>query len=228
MKPYLAVQGLLRCNKVGKPEIAGSTFRLWSSNHFITASHCVQDIEPAQLKIMNPLNNNHDLNCVAIHRHSKADIAVVEVEGPVPERFQKFKITRSDFSYGAPIHCFGIILDWEGSTDYAPARVIGGIIQRDFIYDDSVYKSPAFELSTPIPKGMSGGPAFLAVQADVAIGIAIATIKSEVVISSFEECENDEIKTRERISEITRYGVVLRLYTVRDWLEEIIPKEGCT
>ena len=50
--------------------------------------------------------------------------------------------------------------------------------------------------------------------------MAIGTIKSEVVVSSFEEYENEKIKERERISEIIRYGVVLRILKVKDWLEK--------
>lgn len=108
---------------------------------------------------------------------------------------------------------------------YAPGRVIGGIIQRDFTYVDGIYSSSVFEFSVPIPKGMSGGPAFIASKDDLAIGVAIATIKSEVVVSSFEEYGKNGTKERERISEIVRYGVVLRLLTVKDWLEEILPQK---
>jgi len=224
MKPFLAVQALGRGNPTnGKIDIVGSSFRLWSSNHFITAQHCVRNIEPSQLKIMNPLSDTHHFNCLAINRHAKADIAVLEVQGTIPEQLEKFKLSNKEASYGANIHCFGIMINLLETG--APARVIGGIIQRDFTYKDGTYQSAALELSVPIPKGMSGGPAFFAHRDDIAIGVAIASIKSEVVVSEFEEYENDKLKEKERISEITRYGVILNLWEVKSWLEEVIPKK---
>jgi len=224
MKPFAAVQALLNYNKTSKrTDIVGSCFRLWSPIHFITANHCIENTNPSELKVMNPFSNYQNLNCVEIYRHAEADIAVLKVTGSVPEQFEKFKISGDEPSYGAPIHCFGIIPNLIKTG--APGRVIGGIVQRDLIHKDHKYKSHSIELSVPIPKGMSGGPAFLAHRDDSAIGVAIGTIKSEVVISEFINYQDEKTQEKERISEITRYGIILTLYSVRNWLEEIIPKQ---
>ncbi len=190
----------------------------------MTADHCVRGLKTDQVQIMNPLDDYSDFQCIYIHHHSQADIAISEVSGKIPKQFERFKLTEKDIVYGAQIHCFGMNLDlFDDSRFNSPARVIGGIIQRDFLYRDGVYESFVLELSTPIPKGTSGGHAFFANKDDTVIGMAIGTIKSEVVVSSFEEYENEKIKERERISEIIRYGVILRLLKVKDWLETIMP-----
>jgi hypothetical protein len=226
VKPYHNVQPLLRFDKIDKRwKIEGSCFRLWSSKRFITASHCVKDAESAQLKVMNVLSDKDDLECKTIYRHPKADIAILEVQGEVPSQFGQFKLVEKDYSLGLQVHCFGMLADWEGSSHYAPARVIGGIIQRGLTYTDSLYSSSAMELSVPIPRGMSGGPAFIASKDDTVIGVAIGTLKSEIVVSGFEEYEKNGVKEKERISEITRYGVILNLFSVEDWLKEMLPKK---
>lgn len=152
---------------------------------------------------------------------SRNILAILKVEGDIPEIFEKFKMSEQDFAYGSQVHCFGMNIDWNksGST----GRVIGGIIQRDFTYSDGKYKSKALESSAPIPKGTSGGPAFFANKDDIVIGMAIGTIKSEVVVSSIEQHEEREVKMRERISEIIRYGVILRLDPLKEWIQSILP-----
>ncbi len=222
MKPYRAVQALIGYNSSKKKrEIIGSCFRLWASNYFLTANHCVNGLKPEQIQVMNCMDDNHDFQCIAVYQHSKSDIAVLEVKGEIPEIFEKFKLSEQNFAYGSQIHCFGMNIDWDKSG--SPGRVIGGIIQRDFTYSDGKYESKALELSVPIPKGTSGGPAFFANKDDTVIGMAIGTIKSEVVVSSFEEYEEKEVKTRERISEIIRYGVILRLDPLKEWIQSILP-----
>jgi len=225
MKPFRAVQALMGYNsQKKKKEIIGSCFRLWAPNYFLTANHCVNELNPEQIQVMNCMDDNHDFQCIAKHQHSKSDIAILEVEGDIPEIFEKFKISEQDFAYGSQVHCFGMNIDWD--TSGSPSRVIGGIIQRDFTYSDGKYESKALELSAPIPKGTSGGPAFFANKDDTVIGMAIGTIKSEVVISSIEQYEEQEVKMRERISEIIRYGVILRLYPLKEWIESILPKNN--
>lgn len=101
MKPYCAVQPLLRLDKDEKKlKLEGSCFQLWAPNHFITANHCVKDAEPSELKILNAFEDANDLKCNAIYRHPKADIAVLKTEGEVPKRFEKFKLFDKEISLG--------------------------------------------------------------------------------------------------------------------------------
>ena len=227
MRPYAAVQALLQCTKDGKPErIAGSCFRLWSDTHYITAAHCVQNIVHDELRVMSCLRQSGDLQCVGVITHPQADIAILEVTGEMPDQFEKFGLYDKDFCPGQQIHCFGMVCSSDGSFANVTQRIIGGITQRDFTYADGQYKSKVIELSAPIPIGMSGGPAFLAAKPNLAMGVAIATNQAEVVIARFADYENGNLREREKISEIVRYGVVLRLYTVLDWLKEVMPSNA--
>ena len=69
---------------------------------------------------------------------------------------------------------------------------------------------------------MSGGPAFLDAQDNTVIGMAIGTIESSVVLSQVIEYEDDKLKESEKIKEIVRYGVILRLAEYQYWLESIL------
>ncbi len=221
MKPFLAVQILLTNDEDGK-NILGSCFRLHSKNHYITASHCVGTRKPQEISVLNCLDMENDLRCESIHRHPKSDLAIIKISGTVPDTFEQFKLVERDTFVGTQIHCFGVIPDWSKERGDAPCRVIGGIIQRDFNYKDGDFESPSLELSSPIPKGMSGGPAFIANAPEEAIGVAIASIYSEVIMYQFKEYENEKLKEREKISEITRYGVILRLKPFEAWINEIM------
>lgn len=156
-----------------------------------------------------------------VQQHPSADAAVLFTEDEIPGEFEQFRMTDQDFKLGAPTHCFGMVTDAGGGTNMTQ-RVIGGIIQRDFIHEDSTYKSQCVELSVPIPTGMSGGPAFYAHKPGIAIGIAIGSLQSEVVVHTVSEYENDTLRERERISRIVEYGVVLRLFPIKNWLESVL------
>lgn len=221
MRPFAAVQPLMRrVNNEDRWDFVGSCFRLWSPNQYITAAHCIQDAKPDQLKVFNVFPNG-DFRCKNILRHPAADIAVIQIEGNVPKEYERFSITdKCDFGY--PIHCFGYADDRMLTLCADNARVIGGIIQRQFVYNDGTYISPAFELSAPIPKGTSGGPAFLADDPQFAIGVAIASIQSQIVVSQLEYHEENGHCEKETISEITRYGVILNFgaKNIKAWLED--------
>jgi hypothetical protein len=221
MKIFFFVQALFKINVGKAPTILGSCFRVNDSNYYITANHCLDRLESKDLAVSNIFRNN-DLLCSSIHRHDKADIAIIKVEGQIPKEYGNFNIVEADHFVGTTIHCFGMMEEGEHIKGDSPMRVIGGIIQRDFIHKNGPYESWCFEFSSPIPKGMSGGPAFLARNEKIVVGVAIGTIKQEVVISGFEEYQNGNLKQKERISEIIRYGVILRLNPIKKWIYEII------
>ena len=238
MKPYAAMQPIFRkIPNEDRGEFAGSSFRLWSDNHFLTAGHCVQDYVPEDVGVFDMIQSRI-FHCVNIARHPEADLAVLEIEGRVSSQFEKFKLAEVPCTFGENVHCFGALTDWRTHNDEAeaPARVIGGIIQRHFVHRDGNYVTPALEVSVPIPKGMSGGPAFNAKHNAIAVGIAIGTVKSSTFVSTINEFEDATHKETgkisetvrhietEKISEIIRYGVLLRLFDVTDWLIEILPR----
>jgi len=226
MKPFAAVQALLKySSEENKYEFCGSCFRLWARDYYITARHCINGSTPETIKVLNCLNDDLLIDCVAIHEHPTADISILQVKGCVPQEFQRFRLSQEEYKLGTNIHCFGLLHDWMRNPNHemAPGRVIGGIIQRDFIHNDGLYVSPSLEFSVPIPMGMSGGPAFFAHKDDIVLGMAIGTIKSSVVVHGYTKYEDDRVKEKEKISEITKYGVILRLLQFKNWLESILP-----
>ena len=54
--------------------------------------------------------------------------------------------------------------------------------------------------------------------------MAIANIKSELVVSSEIEYKDEKEDWRERVCEITQYGVALWLYSLKEWLQSVIPQ----
>lgn len=231
MKPYSAVQVLLvRHPGEAKYAFGGSCFRLWSDNCFLTARHCVHGLAANNIAVLNCLaeDNTEDiaLKCVTLFEHPVADIAIVQVEGNVPASFQKFKLANKDYDLGTCVHCFGILDEWMAThrPQDGPGRVVSGIIQRDFIWRDGPFVSGALEYSAPIPRGMSGGPAFYAHQSDTALGIALGTITSNVVVSEYRDYRDNTLHETEKICEVTRYGVILELFPLQEWLWKNLPK----
>lgn len=221
MRPYAAVQTVIDASDKAKRRIAGSCFRLWSTKHFITANHVVMGLENQNIQVLN-YATDADFSCINVTRHPVADIAVIEIDEEPPVHMDSFRLSDREFLYGMPIHSFGVVSDLLASKDKNPFRVIGGILQRDFIYSDGRYTSSAVEISSPIPKGHSGAPAFIATSPDQVIGVSIATIQSELMLKMINEYKDTEVYEIEKISEYTRYGVVALLGPIRDWLESII------
>jgi len=116
------------------------------------------------------------------------------------------------------LQCYGLTADYGGRTN-REFRLVEGVVQRHLHYiDDPMHKTPAIELSAPIPKGMSGAPAFFAQGNDVVFGLAIGSKQSAIVDYEYEHVlknghENHVL--RERIAE---YGLVADMFEVKEWL----------
>lgn len=224
MKPHCAVQALTHRDAEKYLGVLGSAFRLWSPKHYITANHCIENLYPENIGVLNCFGQ--DLQCKSVYRHPTSDIAVLEIGSDIPTEFEQFELADFDWYYGTEVHCFGMVCHYGGRPANELARVLGGIVQRDCTYEDGTYKSECVELSFPIPTGMSGGPLFIAHAPNKVIGMAIANIKSELVVSSQLEYKNQKEIWSERVSEITQYGVALRLYPLKEWFESVIPKQS--
>lgn len=222
MNPYRAVQGLLRVKDRRILGILGSCFRVHSRQHFLTARHCVESVDPSEVAILNVVEENSDLRCLSISRHPTADIAMIETRDAVPVEYEQFVLTDWSRAYGAPIHCFGMVAGSERDFQNLTQRIIGGIVQRDYVHAEGIYQYPALELSVPIPMGMSGGPAFYEHKPTQVIGLVTGCVTSEIVVSRVEEVVNGDSVVRERVSEITRYGVAVWLEHVKDWIHSVI------
>ena len=221
MHPYAAVQSIMDNSRQGLAKIAGSCFRLADDRYFVTAAHVASNIELANLRIMNPFDEADDFVAVAVQLHPTADLAVIEVASPISSKFEPFRLSEFDFKYGMQLHSFGAASDLVDSRQTNPYRVVGGIVQRDFEYRDGRYSSVALEVSCPIPKGHSGAPAFVAAQPRIVVGLSIATVQSELTLSVVTDVDTPGKREVEKVSEFTRYGVILRLWPYKDWLDSV-------
>ncbi len=224
MKPFAAVQPIFKTDNSKEPRFAGSSFRLWADSFYFTAAHCLDGLNEDHVHVFNCTQHNY-FETRKIYRHASADLAIIEIGGDIPKVFEKFKLAPNQAYFGTNTRCFGLLDDWleDREQKKAPGRVIAGIVQRTFTHKDHLYTSLAFEYSEPIPLGTSGGPAFRSECDDTVIGMAIGTINSSIDVFQSVEYEDDKIKYREKISEITRYGVILRLAEYREWIEGILP-----
>ncbi|MHA1360766.1 MAG: hypothetical protein ACTSRC_21805, partial [Candidatus Helarchaeota archaeon] len=79
----------------------------------------------------------------------------------------------------------------------------------------------AYELSFPIPKGVSGGPVFIAGQKTL---IGVALMSHDSVLSRYEDTEilSDSEKYAEKVVQVTQFGIAANVYEIRDWKPAIL------
>ncbi len=223
IKPYSAVH-LIILRRNNNANILGCCFRIWSDNHFLTASHCICDYPHDEIFIFDPTKEDEWYIPVINYKlHENADIAIMEIDNYDLKQFYKFSITKIDLSLGHPLHAFGHVKGLIGNS----FRIVPGFSMRDFIFKDNInkYEYSAIELSAPIPKGTSGAPVFSAWPPNQLVGIATGSHNSEIELRNITIYEDDNKIEKEKISEFTRYGIVLDILKVLPWLKENIPGE---
>lgn len=226
MNPYRAVQAVLRVESNRAVGVLGSCFRLRSGRRFITAAHCVESRSPSDVAVMNPVDEKQNFLCEQISRHPSADLAILEIGNDAPDKFEILRHRDYGKALTLPVNCFGFVADSSRGFSHVTPRVIGGLIQRDLVYSDGKYRSEALELSVPIPRGVSGGPAFASSDPEGVLGVAIASIKSEVTVHSFTEVRGGGEVYKEKTVEVVRYGVILRLESMMAWVRDELTKGG--
>lgn len=221
--PYRSVQMQIGRNPEGR-RIVGCAFRLKAHpSHFLTAAHCVADLEPPDLEVMDPVRDDEDIACAEIVIHPEADLAMLRCDHPFPEFFEACEFYPEDYKLGTQVHCFGYCSDLQTERPERGARhrVVGGIVQRDLIWDNRNYSSRALELSMTVPRGMSGAPVFVLERPGPVLGVALGTLESEIVAYQSEEFTDGHVVSRERVSRIVQYGVALRLHPYRNWISDV-------
>jgi len=181
----------------------------------LTAAHCVRHLQPSDIKVILPAWEG-TADVLAVHCHPRADLAIlrikhdpVEYASLLPEL--PFSGLGNLTGVGADFCAYGFpeFQAWDDDKPEATGRLFKGHIQRLFTYKDHTknYEYVAGEMSIPSPRGLSGGPLFLADDPDKLIGIAAANIYSS---------------TPGEIEGTVSYGVAVLLWIVQVWLDDFV------
>src|ERR1700674_213212 len=114
------------------PTFIGTCFAYRRQGHFITAAHCLGDLQADQLGVMTP-QRALIKSAIALTPHPTADIAIIEtptvhVEGDVVEPFE---LIVSNWSLGEDFFAFGYPIDVLGPDPDKPTeRLFKGHFQR--------------------------------------------------------------------------------------------------
>ena len=122
--------------KGSQRDFLGTCFALFSSQHFITAAHCLKACTTEQLRVEATFDGVHQVARVQwVEKHSDGDLAVLRVTTSPWASATPFVDVRHEPLLGEPFYAFGYPLDVfseepENETD----RLFRGHLQRLFHY----------------------------------------------------------------------------------------------
>jgi hypothetical protein len=207
----------------------GSCFALEKSRCFLTAAHCVANIEPTELSIMALGSGPDGINVTHLRRHPIADLALMSVD--LPDRHDITPIRTgitspglgdSFIGAGFPIDTtfFGN-LDWQITTAGPKLRLFRGYFQRWSIHLSHLgYKYYSYELSIGTPAGLSGSPVCTEQSPEdlCVVGFVTENRKSTTILSTVTDFSEPGREIHEKVSSLVEYGISIDLLSVRDWL----------
>lgn len=197
----------------------GTCFAYRDSRVLVTAAHCVGNLPQDEIVAVwspGPVVRR----ATVVTKHPEADIAVVSVPAA-----------------GDPIEVFSRIIPYQtlgedfysvGFTEVAPpnaprhpmARLYKGHFQTFYSYESFFgYRYAAGEISIPAPGGLSGGPVFLPPDQRTVIAMVTENVNSALVLDSVEEVSEDGKEYKALYQSISRFGVVLMLAPVAEWVD---------
>ncbi|SRR6266568_943527 len=220
MNPLTAVGLLLHVNR-DPPDFLGSCFAFRRQTHFLTAAHCIGTLAPKDLAV-SVLHATGTHAVETIHRHPKADLAILALRGAVPDSdvfgpFGAVGLGQDFGAYGFPEDVFGV-------TAAPTARFFKGHIQRfTRHHSHQGYEYTALEMSIGAPAGLSGGPVFLPHLPWLILGIVTENHRSTTFLQSVQEIQEGSAVYKEVVHEAINYGLALLLRTETDFLDAYIP-----
>ncbi len=220
MNPLLATGLVMRAEPRGDTFL-GSCFAIRDSGFFLTAAHCIGDLEASSVVVRSAGTPERRL-VLSIVRHPSADVAVLEIAKADEEGVEPFVYAVNNWSLGEDFYAFGYPEDLFGENQGRPTpRLFKGHFQR-FIptYQSKLsYLYFAAELSIPAPAGLSGGPLFRA-GAPVVLGLVTENLESTTYLDSVEDVLRDGRTTRTTFQKVITYGVALMLSPLKQWLND--------
>jgi len=173
------------------------------------------------LEIVPPVVDHPSLAHVrAIKCHPTADLAMIETEADLSDEVQPFRGVSAHFGWGERVLALGYPEEAQRDGVLPTARLFTGTIQRELIHDSHMgYKYQAGELSFGSPAGLSGGPVFPASEHDLVLGVVAENHDSTTFLRSVAEIQDGSRYYTEKVHEVIRYGLFVRLDMVKEWLD---------
>jgi hypothetical protein len=223
-----AVAMLERAGEQNDPYL-GTCFPFRWRHIFLTARHCVDSLEPAQIEVIS--QGDKRFQAIHIHRHESVDIAAVECKESdrgVPYAFTGLHVFEGSYGLGDAVAAFGFPIG--GTLEEPPnrptPRAFRGYVQRLTRFRTGGSEPyVAYEMSFPAPEGLSGGPVFVPGSDRV---FAMVTGNLMSYTTRMEEIEHRADGTTRSIEgrQVVSYGMALSLWHVEDWLKEVAPLSG--
>lgn len=224
----------------------GSCFAFRDPHAYLTAAHCVGELDPERLAVWVPGGGpveyvredevqtwtgvSHPLKPVTqAVRHESADIAVLRVaEDTHP--VEPFWGSAGNFALGEEFRAFGYPENVLGQTARMPtARLFTGHYQRFFQHQSHAgYSYLAGEMSIPAPAGLSGGPLFRAGAPSIVTALAAENFDSATTVEASEEVLEERGTVRTHYQRIISYGLAVMLEPLNQWFDTLLPKFDST
>ena len=223
--PIQATGLLLHVNQE-RQAFLGSCFAFREDRAFLTAAHCVTNLEPHEVSAWFPGEGSDPVELPIrrmewIHRHSNADVAILKAAADSP-RVEPFWSAVSNYALGEDFMAFGYPENVFGEDARMPtARLFRGHYQRFFEHRSHMgYRYQAGELSITCPPGLSGGPLFRPGAPEIVTALATENFDSTTTLERVETKTEDDQSVEHRYMRVISYGVAVMLDPLSGWLDE--------
>lgn len=213
----------------------GTGFFVGTEGYFLSAKHVInnQDLNNRNATVcfgvvLERNDNNRrprfKVEIKQVEEHEKYDIVLGKVDYKPPPLF---KLIENAYGW-TDVLCFGFPETKSRKNEsmytlrpqFLKGNVIGLLQEEDL---PNLNIPSAYELSFPIPKGVSGGPLFIKGQeTPVLIGIALISHDSELSRYQYTEVISNSEKYTEKVVTVTQFGIATNLYEFRDWKPAIL------
>jgi hypothetical protein len=202
----------------------GTCFALRSQSHFVTAAHCVGDLDPTDVSVVVPLALAPTV-AIGIEKHPSADLAIVRLPA-AKNRVEPFWGAVPPLGLGEDFYAFGYPANAVGADWTAPTpRMFKGHFQRFLDHRSHLgYQYRAAELSISAPRGLSGAPLFRPAAEQMVTGVVVEDLETTSVLDEMEEKLRDgKLASRIVRRRVISYGIAALLDPLKDWLDEQLP-----
>ena len=223
LQTFQGAGALYQIGADGNPIFRGTCFSFRKTHIFLTAAHCVSDLNPVDLMISSPFAIGGRMwSATGIRRHRSADLAVVEVEKTGTAGVRPFYSLSVNPQLGDGVAAIGYPDDVADSGERdQPGRYFRSHIQRFCRHRSAYgYEYHALELGMGSPAGLSGGPVFMATEAKHLVGVVCENFESSTYLSSIEETDSDGKVYREKVRNVINYATCVCLPQYERWLSE--------